>query len=187
VHVLIDSHNRARHNAMMSERRRAALVLLIGGALLLGHTGCTDDASAPKGVAQPARASSPLSARALHPTAPSREPTPAAEPGRLDAGRVGPAAEPAASLTVEIEADPDIGRAPLMVHFRALLEGGTGPFTYAWDFGDGGHDTGSAATYTYELPGSYTATLVVTDSLGASGHQEVGVQVDPTDDGDAAP
>ncbi len=42
--------------------------------------------------------------------------------------------------------------------------------TYAWDFGDGGHVAGSSATrvHRYRKPGTYTATLVVTDNEGCS-------------------
>lgn len=42
--------------------------------------------------------------------------------------------------------------------------------TYAWDFGDGGHVEGPAATrvHRYRSPGTYTVTLVVTDNEGCS-------------------
>jgi YVTN family beta-propeller protein len=42
--------------------------------------------------------------------------------------------------------------------------------TYAWDFGDGGHVEGSAATrvHRYRRPGDYTVTLVVDDDEGCS-------------------
>jgi PKD repeat protein len=35
---------------------------------------------------------------------------------------------------------------------------------YAWDFGDGETGTGSTPEHAYQLPGTYTATLVVTDN-----------------------
>ncbi len=42
--------------------------------------------------------------------------------------------------------------------------------TYAWEFGDGKHAKGSGAsvTHTYARPGTYTATLTVTDNEGCS-------------------
>ncbi len=42
--------------------------------------------------------------------------------------------------------------------------------TYAWEFGDGKHVKGSKATvtHTYAQPGTYTATLTVTDNEGCS-------------------
>ncbi len=42
--------------------------------------------------------------------------------------------------------------------------------TYAWDFGDGSGETGGSATtsHVYAQPGTYTATLTVTDNEGCS-------------------
>jgi PKD repeat protein len=46
---------------------------------------------------------------------------------------------------------------------------GTPPFQYHWDFGDGiGSSTAGDPIYTYTAPGIYTATMVVTNSLGSS-------------------
>lgn len=39
---------------------------------------------------------------------------------------------------------------------------------YDWDFGDGDSGSGVITTHTYYLPGTYTATLLVTDNSGAS-------------------
>jgi PKD repeat protein len=41
--------------------------------------------------------------------------------------------------------------------------------SYSWDFGDGTSGTGASATHHYALPGSYIATLTVTDNQGATG------------------
>jgi glucose/arabinose dehydrogenase len=71
-------------------------------------------------------------------------------------------------------ADPTSGAAPLTVAFDGTAsndpDGDT--LTYAWDLdGDGAFDDGAAATasFTYTQPGTYTATLRVTDPSGASG------------------
>lgn len=45
---------------------------------------------------------------------------------------------------------------------------GTGPFTYLWQFGDGGTSTLSNPTHDYATMGSYTVKLTVTDANGCS-------------------
>ncbi len=83
---------------------------------------------------------------------------------------------------VSIDADPDIGKAPLIVHFSAVLDDDLpGPFYYQWDFGDGARDVTNPTTHTYQTAGEYTATCVVTNSEGQTGHEEVTIQVDPFD------
>ena len=62
---------------------------------------------------------------------------------------------------------PTVGRA---VYFTASVTGGTAPFSYTWDLGDGsapftGGDGG--VTHTYTATGTFTVTLTVTDTCGA--------------------
>jgi hypothetical protein len=46
--------------------------------------------------------------------------------------------------------------------------GGTQPYTYSWDFGDGSPpDTSATPTHTYAAAGTYTVTEAVTDATGA--------------------
>lgn len=82
-----------------------------------------------------------------------------------------------------LEADPDIGKPPLAVHFSAVLdEDLPGPFYYQWDFGDGARDTSNPTTHTYRVAGQYTATCVVTNSQGQTAHEDVEIQVDPLEE-----
>lgn len=67
-----------------------------------------------------------------------------------------------------ISASPASGYAPLTVHFSASISGGQGPFSYNWQFGDGGSSTASSPTYVYGQPATYNPTLQVTDSDGVS-------------------
>jgi PKD repeat protein len=54
------------------------------------------------------------------------------------------------------------------MHFTSTVSG-TGPFAYAWDFGDGlGTSTAANPTYTYAAAGDFTATLVVTGACGTA-------------------
>ena len=64
-------------------------------------------------------------------------------------------------------ADPGEAIAPASVSFRAEPGGGTGTFTYRWDFGDGTSSTDRSPAHTYATPGTYREVLTVT-SGGAS-------------------
>jgi PKD repeat protein len=48
------------------------------------------------------------------------------------------------------------------VQFTNTSHGGMPPYTYAWDFGDGGTSTDENPTHTYAAPGNYTVKLTVT-------------------------
>lgn len=71
---------------------------------------------------------------------------------------------------VSFTATPSSGDPPLSVSFDASASyDPTGSITsYSWRFGDGGSATGVTANHQYANPGSYTATLIVTDNSGAS-------------------
>ncbi|MCI4368709.1 MAG: PKD domain-containing protein, partial [Thermoplasmata archaeon] len=62
---------------------------------------------------------------------------------------------------------PSQGLAPLNVSLSALASGGSPPYAYAWEFGDGQVGVGSSANHTYPMPGNYSVNLTVTDRLGA--------------------
>jgi PKD repeat protein len=50
--------------------------------------------------------------------------------------------------------------------------------SYEWDFGDGAGAFGRNATHTYRQPGTYEATVTVTDARGATGTDQVTVTVE---------
>lgn len=82
-------------------------------------------------------------------------------------------------LDVIAEADPDEGAPPLKVQFTASVEEETGgPFTFAWDFGDGSKSTEQNPVHTYEKVGEYTATLEVTNQKGNKGSDEIDIFVE---------
>jgi PKD repeat protein len=108
----------------------------------------------------------------------------------------GPGAEESDEVSIEvseegfdvsIDADPDIGKAPLTVHFSAVVDDDQpGALHYQWDFGDGGRDASNPTTHTYRAPGEYTASCGVTSSQGQTGHEEVEIQVDALDEDEPA-
>ncbi|HYY92092.1 MAG TPA: PKD domain-containing protein [Candidatus Dormibacteraeota bacterium] len=60
--------------------------------------------------------------------------------------------------------------APLTVNntvtFSATVHGGTGPYIYSWDFGDGSTATGASPAHMYDVPGTYNITMTATDNNG---------------------
>ncbi|MGR6500463.1 immune inhibitor A domain-containing protein [Shewanella sp. Koi 1] len=73
-------------------------------------------------------------------------------------------ADPAlAPLTAAIT----LNQSGLTATVAAVVDGGEGAYTYAWDFGvAGATSTSASATYTYANAGTYTLTLTVTDAKG---------------------
>ncbi len=67
-----------------------------------------------------------------------------------------------------------------VVTFTGTASGGTAPYTFFWTFGDGATSTGNPVTHTYTSSGSYTATLSVTDSKGATGAASTTVTITGT-------
>lgn len=62
--------------------------------------------------------------------------------------------------------EPLGGEAPLTVQFSASATGGSPPYTYAWDFGDGGASTLQSPSHTYGADGEYGVLLTARDSIG---------------------
>ena len=96
--------------------------------------------------------------------------------GNDTGGRITP--EP---LTVAANWDTlDGTTAPATYRLEGDALGGTTPYTFHWDFGDGQQTTGQNVRHTYENPGSYTATLTVTDATGQSASETTpSIHVDP--------
>ncbi|MGD8598680.1 MAG: PKD domain-containing protein, partial [Anaerolineae bacterium] len=63
-------------------------------------------------------------------------------------------------------ADPTNGPAPLMVTFHD--ESINSPTEWAWTFGDGGTSIEQHPVYTYTTPGTFTATLTVSNAIGSA-------------------
>ena len=94
----------------------------------------------------------------------------------------------AAALGVHVVAGPSLGpvKAPgpgdvgIPLSFSAsTVTGGTGPFTFFWQFGDGANATGASAKHAYSSAGTYSGNLTVTDALSVSSTQAFSVVVHP--------
>ncbi len=91
--------------------------------------------------------------------------------------------------------DPKDGPAPLYVHFEARASDPEGdPLTYRWDFGDGSPvSTADHAHHNYTVPGTYAATLKVSDGKGGEYNRTFPITVTgsntqaPTANGNANP
>ena len=83
-------------------------------------------------------------------------------------------------VIVFAEADPEVGPAPLSVHFTVFQppQQDLDEPRYEWDFGDGSpRSNKKSPTHVYERPGRYTAHLKVTDAEGVADDDDVEIQV----------
>ncbi len=67
--------------------------------------------------------------------------------------------------------------APLTFDGTGSTDAGNDIVSYAWNFGDGATGTGPTPEHTYEIMGSYTVTLLVTDAEGATDNSTASVTV----------
>jgi PKD repeat protein len=54
------------------------------------------------------------------------------------------------------------------IEFTASANGGEGPYTFSWEFGDGNENVGSPVLHEYAKNGTYTVQLTIEDSEGRS-------------------
>lgn len=70
---------------------------------------------------------------------------------------------PAPPVTCDATATPTSGTVPVTVAFHGTALGGSGGFTYDWNFGDGKTGSGEGVSHTYKSGGTFTWKLTVTD------------------------
>jgi PKD repeat protein len=74
--------------------------------------------------------------------------------------------------TADFGASPLAGRLPLQVTFSDRSTGY--PSAWSWDFGDGGTSTLQNPSHIYQLPGTYTVTLTVSNDIGSDAKTQSG-------------
>ncbi|MGI0131821.1 MAG: PKD domain-containing protein [Thermoplasmata archaeon] len=71
---------------------------------------------------------------------------------------------PGAGPTVGLAAPAPFGWVGQPIPFTTTVSGGSGNYTYAWQFGDGAIGTGARLTHTYLAPGTFGVEVRVTDN-----------------------
>ena len=86
--------------------------------------------------------------------------------------------------TAAINVTPNSGAAPLTVSFDASgsVDSDGSIVFYTWHFGDGATGSGKSVTHTYTTEASFSATLQVTDDMGATGTASTTITVQPEED-----
>jgi PKD repeat protein len=93
-------------------------------------------------------------------------------------------------LTVQIISSGTIieGVAPATYEFEANVIGGTEPYTYSWDFGDGSEESNEETVeHTFEEAGTYNMSLTVTDSGGQSASDSIEITVEDEEEEEEEP
>jgi hypothetical protein len=111
-------------------------------------------------------------------------------------GGVAPPGEEGVPLTVEIIPNATEGIAPATFQFDSKVTGGTAPYNYRWKLLTGRFTPeyfGTQLVLAFQIPGTYTIVLNVTDSTGRTGSDSVEITVGglselpPSDLGEVVP
>jgi PKD repeat protein len=71
------------------------------------------------------------------------------------------------AMTATATATPACGTVPLNACFTSQVAGGVPPYTYSWNFGDGGAlSTDTSPCHDFLTAGTYDVTVTATDSIG---------------------
>ena len=78
------------------------------------------------------------------------------------------------NLNADFTADNSYGMPPFTAHFISLPSGGSGAYSYLWNFGDGGASNINNPTHVYSQLGSYNVSLTVNDGLTTATKNKTG-------------
>jgi PKD repeat protein len=76
-----------------------------------------------------------------------------------------------AAVSLKISADKTSVGTNEKIHFLADVSGGTAPYNYEWNFGDGATSNSKTPDYSYSTAGTYSISLKVTDDKGYSNEE----------------
>src|SRR5439155_19945980 len=94
-----------------------------------------------------------------------------------------------ASIVISVNTVPTVaaaanrvgGDAPVSVSLSAIPAGGTSPYAFSWNFGDGSlPSTVQNPGHVYAVAGTFTAQLTLTDAAGHTANASVVITVSPT-------
>jgi PKD repeat protein len=86
--------------------------------------------------------------------------------------------EPVVSeLITHFSVSPLEGFAPLEISYSCSASGGSQPYSYSIQFGDGSGNIDSVGSYVYTIPGDYVATCLVHDGSGQAASKNINVKV----------
>lgn len=144
---------------MRTNRPMRTLVHLTGLAMLAVLIGCGGGGEEKKAAPAPA------------PTTPPAAPAAGTPPSTAK-----PGTEP---LAIFLDANTIEGKAPLAVNFDLDLDGGTPPYKWKWDFGDGqkATDANPKLSHTYDKPGTYMVEVTIDDAGGDSDFDILEIEV----------
>jgi PKD repeat protein len=108
------------------------------------------------------------------PVATTLPPPPPAAPPPPSTDKAG--AEP---LAIFLDANTIEGKAPLTVNFDLDLDGGTPPYKWKWDFGDGQNsvEANQGLSHVYDKPGTYMVEVTIDDAGGDSDFDILEIEV----------
>ncbi len=66
-----------------------------------------------------------------------------------------------------------------LASFTASVSGGTSPYTFNWNFGDGTTASGNPVNHSFNMPGTYTVTVTVTDANAMTATVPADILVNP--------
>ena len=97
----------------------------------------------------------------------------------VEAATPSPSPSPSPLMSVDIISDGTEGIAPATFVFQAEVTGGTEPYAYSWDFGDGsGEGNEQTVLHTFDVAGTYNVDVIVTDSTGTTGFDSILITVE---------